>query len=370
MSAPLSGVRVLELAGVGPVPHAAMILADLGADIVLVERPNSRTIPGTPTGEHDVIKRGRRAVEADLRHPEDRDAVLDLVARADVLLEGYRPGVTERLGIGPDDCRARNPRLVYGRMTGWGQAGPMSGRAGHDINYLSLTGVLNAIGRSGQPPTPPLNLVGDYGGGSMLLVVGVLAALWQRQQTGLGQVVDAAMVDGASLLAQLMWTFRASGGWAPDRGANLIDSGAPFYDTYATADGRYVAVGALEPGFYAELIGGLGLAGVPLPPQFDRAGWPVLRQRFTEIFLTRTRDEWALVFRDIDACVSPVLSFDEALENEHIRARGTLSRSNGVDQAAPAPRFSSSSRAPLDVPPPLRRAKLDEVLLSWQPAGA
>jgi alpha-methylacyl-CoA racemase len=367
MSAPLSGVRVLELAGLGPVPHAAMILADLGADVVLIERPNPKAIPGTPSGDGDVIQRGKRAVAADLRRPEDREAVLDLVARADALLEGYRPGAAERLGIGPDDCRARNPRLVYGRMTGWGQDGPMSGRAGHDINYLALTGVLNAIGRSGQPPTPPLNLVGDYGGGSMLLVIGVLAALWQRQQTGAGQVVDAAMVDGASLLAQMIWAFRATGGWTQDRGANLLDSGAPFYDTYATADGRYVAVGALEPAFYAELIGGLGLAGEPLPAQFDRAGWPELRRRFTEIFLTRTRDEWVSVFRDIDACVSPVLSFDEALKNEHILARGTLRSSHGIDQAAPAPRFSA---APRDVPPPLRRTELAEVMRSWQPPSA
>lgn len=362
----LHGVRVVELEAKGPAPFAVMLLADLGADVVRVDRARNPPLArATPA----ALDRGRKSVALNLKDAAGLELFLRLLDTADVLVEGYRPGVAERLGFGPDVCLQRNPRLVYARMTGWGQDGPLAPRAGHDINYLALTGALYSLGSADRPPPPPLNLVGDFGGGGLYLAIGILAALLERERSGLGQVVDAAMVDGASLLAQLMWTFRASGGWAPDRGANLIDSGAPFYDTYATADRRYVAVGAIEPAFYSELIGGLGLTDVPLPAQYDRAGWPVLRQRFTARFLTRTRDEWASVFRDTDACVTPVLSFDEALENEHIRARGTLTRSNGMDQVAPAPRFSSSSQAPLDVPPPLRRAKLDEILLSWQSPG-
>nr|WP_255426250.1 CaiB/BaiF CoA-transferase family protein [Pseudonocardia sp. C8] len=331
-------MKVIELAGIGPGPHAAMILGDLGADVVRVDRPG-----GLRLGSGDVpdpTTRGRRTVTADLKDPAGRETVLRLVERADVLLEGYRPGVTERLGVGPDDCHARNPRLVYGRMTGWGQDGPLAARAGHDINYISLTGALHAIGRSGERPVPPLNLVGDFGGGSMLLVVGVLAALWEARSSGEGQVVDAAMVDGVSMLNQMFWGFLAQGAWTDERGANLLDGHAPFYDTYACADGRYVAVGALEPQFYAQLIAGLGLTEDELGPQYDRDGWPAMRARFTEVFASKPRDEWAEIFAGTDACTTPVLSFAEARENAHLAARNTVVTSEGVPQAAPAPRFS------------------------------
>ena len=266
--------------------------------------------------------------------------MLRLVEHADVLIEGFRPGVTERLGVGPADCHARNPRLVYARMTGWGQDGPLAATAGHDINYIALTGVLHAIGRAGQRPVPPLNLVGDFGGGSMPLVVGVLAAVWDARRTGAGQVVDAAMVDGVSTLAQLMWGLLHAGAWRDERERNIIDGAAPFYDTYVCADGRYVAVGAIEPKFYAALLAGLGLRAEELPDQLDRRGWPVLKARFAGVFATRSRDEWAEVFGGTDACVTPVLSFAEAARHPHMVARRTVVRHGGVPQAAPAPRFS------------------------------
>ncbi len=342
MTGPLHGLRVLELAGIGPGPHAAMILADLGADVIRVERP-SGGLEMTSADAPDVLARGRRRVAVDLKDPAGRDTVLALAELADVLLEGYRPGVTERLGVGPADCLARNPRLVYGRMTGWGQDGPLVQRAGHDITYLALSGALHAIGRAGERPVPPLNLVADFGGGSMLLVVGVLAALWERERSGRGQVVDAAMVDGASTLLAMVWSLLGAGAWADERGANLLDGGAPFYDTYTCADGGHVAVGALEPKFYAELLTGLGLAGEGLPQQYDRAGWPELRDRFAAVFATRTRDEWAAVFDGTDACVAPVLTLHEAPDHPHLAARSTLVESDGVRQPAPAPRFSRTS---------------------------
>ena len=282
---PLDGLRVVELAGLGPGPHAAMVLGDLGADVVRVDRPQ----PGftLAADQPDYLLRNRRSVTADLKSQAGRDLVLRLAARADVLLEGLRPGVAERLGVGPEQCQAVNPGLIYGRMTGWGQDGPLAARSGHDLNYISLTGALHAIGRAGQPPTVPLNLVGDFGGGSMFLVTGVLAALWERQRSGRGQVVDAAMVDGVSVLTQMMWAFRGAGTWTDDRDANLLDGGAPFYDTYTCADGRWIAVGALEPQFYAALLKGLGLDGEDLPPQLDPSGWPQLRARFTAVIVTR-----------------------------------------------------------------------------------
>ncbi len=281
MPGPLHDLRVVELAGIGPAPHAAMVLADLGADVVRVDRP----VPGFGlAGDRpDYLLRNRRSVVADLKADTGRDLVLRLAAKADVLLEGFRPGVAERLGVGPEPCQAVNPRLIYGRMTGWGQDGPMSSQAGHDLNYISLTGVLHAIGPAGRPPAVPLNLIGDFGGGSMLLVTGVLAALWERGRSGEGQVVDAAMVDGAGVLTQMQWAFRGAGTWSDERQANLLDGGAPFYDTYTCADGRWIAVGALEPQFYAALLTGLGLAGEDLPAQGDRSGWPRLRARFTEV---------------------------------------------------------------------------------------
>jgi len=348
VAGPLTGLKVIELAGVGPGPHAAMMLSDLGADVVRVDRPVDEEKLPPPT---DYLLRGRRSITVDLKTAAGRETVLRLAERADVLLEGFRPGVTERLGVGPTDCQARNAELVYARMTGWGQQGPMAPRAGHDINYISLTGVLHAIGSADGKPPPPVNLVGDFGGGSMLLVVGILAALWERARSGKGQVVDAAMVDGASVLAQMMWSMRAAGLWSDQRGVNLLDGGAPFYDTYICADGRYVALGALEPRFYAQLLKGLRLDPADMPKQYDRSGWPTLRARFTAVLATKTRDQWAEVFGDVDACVTPVLTFPEAIHHPHLRARSTLIEIDGVPQAAPAPRFSRTPSAPPSSPP-------------------
>ena len=344
---PLDGLRVVELGGIGPAPHAAMVLADLGADVVRVERPGSSGL-----GVGDAALRHRRWVPADLKVDADKQTVLRLVAAADVLIEGFRPGVAERLGLGPAECLALNPRLVYGRVTGWGQHGPRAHQAGHDINYVALTGALAAIARPGQRPVPPVNFVGDYGGGSMLLLVGVLAALWERQSSGQGQVVDAAMVDGVSLLAQLVWSMRGVGAWTDRAGVNLLDGGAPFYDTYRCADGRDVAVGALEPQFYSALLAGLGIEEDGLPAQLDPAGWPLLRRRLTEAFASRSRDEWMAVFGGVDACVSPVLDWGEAPLDEHLTARGTLPVVDGVVHAAPAPRFSRSALRPPAPPRP------------------
>ncbi|MDG3015584.1 CaiB/BaiF CoA-transferase family protein [Speluncibacter jeojiensis] len=337
---PLVGVRVVELAGIGPGPHAAMLLADLGADVVRVQRRGA--LPGKP-GRRDQMQRGRRVVEADLKDPADLAKVLELIGRADVLLEGFRPGVTERMGLGPEDCLARNPRLVYGRMTGWGQDGPRAQLAGHDINYISLTGLLNAVGRNGERPVPPLNLFGDFGGGSMFLVMGVLAALLESKNSGRGQVIDAAMVDGASVLGQMMWSFRGMNMWSDERGVNMLDGGAPYYDTYECADGKYFAVGAIEPQFYAELLTGLGLDPEKLPGQQDRSSWPQLRKTLAEAFASRTRDEWTAVFDGTDACATPVLTFAEASSDPHIAARGILTEIDGVTQPLPAPRFSRTA---------------------------
>jgi alpha-methylacyl-CoA racemase len=365
MPGPLVGLRVVELAGIGPGPHAAMLLADLGADVVRIERPSEgkQGLQLAPVAD-DQMLRGRRSVMLDLKDPAGRETTLRLVEQADVLIEGLRPGVTERLGVGPADCHARNPRLVYGRMTGWGQAGPLADRPGHDINYIALTGALHAIGNAGAKPVPPLNLVGDFGGGSMFLVFGVLAALWERDRSGAGQVIDAAMVDGVSVLAQMFWSLRAGGLWSDERGSNLLDSGTPFYDTYACADGRYVAVGALEPQFYAALLDGLGLTDEDLPGQLDPAGWPALRQRFTDAFASRGRDEWVAVFEGTDACVAPVLSFAEVPAHPHIAARGTVITIDGVPQAAPAPRFSRT-RPDRPTPPPKPGADTANVLADW-----
>ncbi|CLS93434.1 fatty acid-CoA racemase [Mycobacterium tuberculosis] len=287
MAGPLSGLRVVELAGIGPGPHAAMILGDLGADVVRIDRPSS--VDGI---SRDAMLRNRRIVTADLKSDQGLELALKLIAKADVLIEGYRPGVTERLGLGPEECAKVNDRLIYARMTGWGQTGPRSQQAGHDINYISLNGILHAIGRGDERPVPPLNLVGDFGGGSMFLLVGILAALWERQSSGKGQVVDAAMVDGSSVLIQMMWAMRATGMWTDTRGANMLDGGAPYYDTYECADGRYVAVGAIEPQFYAAMLAGLGLDAAELPPQNDRARWPELRALLTEAFASHDRDHW------------------------------------------------------------------------------
>ncbi|HEY6796123.1 MAG TPA: CaiB/BaiF CoA-transferase family protein [Kineosporiaceae bacterium] len=360
---PLAGVKVVELAGIGPAPHAAMLLGDLGADVVRVERPRGGLPFGAGPGR-DHLLRNRRSVVADLKRPADRGLVLALAERADVLVEGSRPGVAERLGVGPDTCLARNPRLVYARMTGWGQQGPWADRVGHDINYLSVTGVLHAVGRAGERPVPPLNLGADFGGGSMFCVTGILAALVERASSGRGQVVDVAMVDGAALLAQMIWALRGTGDWSDERGTNLLDGGAPFYDTYACADGRHVAVGALEARFYADLLAGLGLAGQDLPAQHDRAGWPVLRQRFTEVFATRDRDDWVEAFDGSEACVTPVLTFAEAATHPPAAARGAHVVLDGVVQPSPAPRFS---RTPAPAPQPPREPGADTaaVLRDW-----
>ncbi|EID78214.1 MULTISPECIES: CaiB/BaiF CoA transferase family protein [Rhodococcus] len=361
MTGPLAGVRVVELARIGPVPHAAMVLGDLGADVVRVDRPDSGASLYDRAEDH--LFRNRRAVLADLKDAADLRRVRQLIDRADVVLEGFRPGVVERLGLGPEQCMATHSRLVFGRMTGWGQTGPSKDGAGHDINYISLTGALHAIGRPGQPPAVPLSLVGDFGGGSMLLVTGVLAALVERSVSGRGQVIDAAMVDGASLLMQPVWGMFGAGFWQDERGTNFLDGASPFYRTYECADGKFVAVGALEPQFYAALLRGLGLEGDDLPAQHDRRSWPQLSERFAVIFAGHSRDHWGAVFAGTDACVTPVLSLREAAQNQHLRDRQTLIDVEGVVQAAPAPRFS---RTPPGAPrPPRSYQSIDEIARSW-----
>ncbi|MEU6468183.1 CaiB/BaiF CoA transferase family protein [Streptomyces massasporeus] len=336
---PLTGVRVVELAGIGPGPFAAMLLADLGADVVRVDRPGGPGLAIDPA--YDVTNRNKRSVVVDLKAPDGPDRVLDLVARADILVEGYRPGVAERLGVGPGDCHARNPRLVYGRMTGWGQDGPLAQRAGHDIAYIAPTGALGMIGRPDEPPAVPANLLGDYAGGSLYLVVGVLAALHHARASGTGQVVDAAIVDGTAHLATMIHGMLAAGGWQDRRGANLLDGGCPYYGTYETADGRYMAVGALEPQFYAEFLALLGVEDQE-GARKDVARWGELREQVATRFKSRTRDEWTAVFDGSDACVAPVLSLREAPHHPHLAARGTFTDHGGITQPAPAPRFSAT----------------------------
>ena len=332
---PLAGIRVIEFGAIGPVPFCAMLLADMGADVVQVGRPGPRR-----EARFDVTLRGRRVITLDLKRDQDKAAALALIGRADILLEGNRPGVMERLGLGPDACRARNSRLVYGRMTGWGQDGPLAPTAGHDINYIALTGALHAIGPAQGGPVPPLNLVGDYGGGAMFLAFGVLCALLEARGSGKGQVVDAAMVDGAATLMSLFCGLRARGAWTDRRGSNMLDGGAPWYATYETADGKHVAVGALEEPFWQELLLRLGIAPGALPPREDHAGWEGIRAALALAFRRRDRDEWAAIFRDSDACVSPVMNLAEAVDHEHLTARGCFIDLDGVTQPAPVPRFS------------------------------
>jgi alpha-methylacyl-CoA racemase len=344
-SGPLAGIRVVELAGIGPGPFAGMMLAELGAEVTRVDRPGPQGLPPAITG---ALTRSRPTVHLDLKSAEGRAALLELADESDVLVEGLRPGVTERLGLGPEVCLERNPRLVYARMTGWGQDGPLARTAGHDITYLAITGALHVSGTRDKP-MPAANLVADFGGGAMVLVVGVLAALLERTTSGRGQVVDAAMVDGAASLATLMYTMFGAGFWRDERQANLLDGGAPFYDTYRCSDGRYVAVGALEPQFYAALLDGLGLTGQLEGGQLDVAQWPAHRAAFTAAFATRTRDEWATHFAQTDACVAPVLSLAEAPTHPHNVARGTFVTVDGVVQPRIAPRFS---RTPTRDPSP------------------
>lgn len=344
---PLAGIRVVELAGIGPGPFAASLLADMGASVTRVVRPGDDTLGPVAA----VLTGARPSVERDLADPAAREQVLGLVEDSDVLLEGFRPGVAERLGLGPEVCLARNPALVYGRVTGWGQDGPLAARAGHDINYTALTGALASFARRGQPPVVPLNLVADFAGGSMFLLFGVLCALVERQRSGLGQVVDAAMVDGVSRLLAMAHEMRGLGAWSEEPGTNLLDTGAPFYDVYRTADGGLVAVGPLEPRFYAELLAGLGLDPRDLPDQYDRRGWPVLRARFTAVFATRTRVEWDAVFAGTDACVTPVLGLDEAPAHPHLAARGTYDWHAGAWVPAVAPRLSRTPGRSRRLPP-------------------
>ena len=354
---PLVGLRIVELEAIGPVPLAGMVLADMGCDVVRIRRPG----PRAPSGS--IVDRGRREVTLDLKHQAGRDAALSLVGHADALLEGARPGVMERLGLGPAPCLAANPRLVYGRMTGWGQTGPLAPFAGHDINYIALTGALHAIGTA-QGTVPPLNLVGDYGGGAMVLALGVLAALLSARSSGQGQVVDAAMTDGSAVLMSLFYGFHAAGLWQDRRMANLLDGAAPFYRTYRCADGREVAVGAIEPQFYAALLAGLDLDPAAFP-QRDRTCWAGTSKAFAERFATRARDEWAAIFDGTDACVTPVLSLAEAPHHPHNLARKTFDTVNGVPQPMPAPRFSETPGAARNS----EAADVEAILSRWSAAG-
>ncbi|MDM0072682.1 CaiB/BaiF CoA-transferase family protein [Variovorax sp. J31P207] len=362
----LSGIRVLEFEAIGPGPFGTMLLADMGADVIRIDRPvpHSDLGPKSTGPRIDITGRGRRSVTLDLKQPQAVAAALDLVERADVVVEGFRPGTMERLGLGPEAALARNPRLVYGRMTGWGQTGPLADRAGHDLNYIALSGVLSGIGPAGGRPVPPLNLVGDYGGGGMLLAMGVLAALLNVQRGGAGQVVDAAMIEGAAQLGAVFWGMIAAGNWKEERGSNWLDSGAPWYDTYRTSDGHCMAVGAVESRFYAELVGKLGLADAGLPSQHDRAGWPRLREAFERAFASRTRAEWCAVFDGSDACVAPVLGFTEAPSHAQHRARGSFVEVGGVIQPGPAPRFSATPSA-LPRPAPARGELGEAALRDW-----
>jgi alpha-methylacyl-CoA racemase len=357
MAGPLAGSRVVELAGLGPGPFTAMLLADLGADVVRVDRQATPTVDPTVY----VMHRGRRSVALDLKQNDGVEIVLRLVEWSDVLLEGFRPGVMERLGLGPDDCWARNPRLVYGRMTGWGQDGPLALTAGHDIDYIALSGALSACARHGERPVPPVNMIGDFGGGGAFLALGVLAAMWEAARTGEGQVVDAAMVDGSAVLTTMLHGLIAQGRWRDEAGVNFADTGSPFYDVYECLDGRYVGVGAIEAPFYRELLERLGLDADDLPDRRDEANWPALKERFAAIFRTRTRDEWAEVFATSDGCVAPVLSLTEAPRHAHNIARRTFVTHAGIVQPAPAPRFSRTPAA-LNRRPPVPGEHSVEIL--------
>jgi len=359
-SGPLSGIRVLEIAGMGPGPFCAMVLSDFGADVIRVDRADAVGGPGDAQASVDVLSRGRRSLAVDLKQPGAVELVLRLVEQADVLVEGYRPGVMERLGLGPDVCLGRNPRLVYGRMTGWGQDGPWAAQAGHDINYISLAGALWPIGRAGEAPVPPLNLVGDFGGGGMLLAVGICAALAERATSGRGQVVDAAMTDGAALLNGFLYGMRAAGLWGDERGANLLDTGAPFYEVYETADGRWISLGSIEPKFFRNLVNGLGL-DIGLAAQTDQAQWPAQKEKLAAIFRTKTSDEWTELLASADTCFAPVLSPWEAPQHPHNAARGTFTESFGVLQPSPAPRFSRTP-AVIAGPPAVPGQHTDEIL--------
>jgi alpha-methylacyl-CoA racemase len=359
---PLAGYRIVEMAGIGPAPFAAMMLADMGAEVIRVDRREAADLglPGVAP-RFDVLHRGRRSIAVDVRAEAGREVVKRLAARADALIEGFRPGVMERLGLGPDVLLGLNPKLVFGRMTGFGQDGPLASAAGHDIDYIALAGVLHAIGRKGEAPVPPLNLVGDFGGGGMLLAFGVVCALLEAQRSGKGQVVDAAMIDGSAALMALTFGLFAQGAWKDERGVNVLDTGAPWYDTYETRDGKWLAVGAIEKRFYEALVEGLGLTPSELPGQHDRAGWPELRRRFAEAIAGKTREEWERIFEGTDACVAPVLALSEVAKHPHNAARGTFVTRDGVLQPAPAPRFSRTVPE-MGAPPRQPGADTDAVL--------
>jgi alpha-methylacyl-CoA racemase len=366
MSGPLTGFKIIEIAGIGPGPFCAMLLADMGADVVRVDRAQSVRGPAPDTPAKDVSLRGRRSIAVDLKHPDGVATLLDLVEQADALIEGFRPGVMERLGVGPDDCFARNPKLVYGRMTGWGQDGPYAPYAGHDINYISLAGALAHIGRNGEAPVPPLNLVGDFGGGGMFLAFGVVCALLEAQRSGQGQVVDAAMVDGTATLMAMFWSMSQTGVWdASQRGVNLLDGGAHFYDAYECADGKYISIGSIEPQFYAELLRLTGLADDPdFAKQMDRGQWPTLKERIKEVFRSKTRDEWCALMEHTDVCFAPVLTMEEAAQHPHNVARNLIIERDGIKQPAPAPRFSRTKPEILRSPQHPGQGTV-EVLSEW-----
>ncbi|MGI6855126.1 CaiB/BaiF CoA transferase family protein [Mesorhizobium sp. 1B3] len=365
---PLQGLKVIEMAGIGPGPFCAMMLADMGADVIRLDRADAVGAPGERNPNFEVLNRGRPSIALDLKRQEAIELVLRLVDGADVLIEGFRPGVMERLGLGPEHCAVRNPRLVYGRMTGWGQTGPLAQSAGHDINYIALSGALHAIGRRGEAPVPPLNLVGDFGGGSMYMLFGILCALWERERSGQGQVVDAAILDGAISLSSFLFGAFARGAWTDRRGTNLLDGGRPWYDCYETADGGHVSVGPIEPKFYAQLLDMVGLGGEVLPAQNDPQGWDTLQARLAELFRTKTRAEWSALLENTDACFAAVLSAEEAPDHPQNKARGNFIEINGVRQPAPTPRFS---RTQSGKPGPAARAgqHTTEALLRWGVPG-
>jgi alpha-methylacyl-CoA racemase len=368
MAGPLSGIKVIEFESIGPAPFAGMLLADMGADVLVIDRPENTDLGLKRERWYDVMMRGKRSLTLDLKRGQSKEAALELIARADALIEGMRPGVMEKLGLGPDKALERNPKLVYGRMTGWGQTGPLAARAGHDINYIALAGVLNAFGRKGEAPLPPLNLVGDFGGGGMLLGFGVACGLIETQRSGKGQVIDAAMVEGASLLAAMFSGFIAANTWSEERGANILDTGAPWYNVYETKDGKHVSIGAIEDRFYKDLLVKLNAVEF-LSLQHDRVSWPEMKSRFVVIFKSKTRDEWVQAFEGSDACFAPVLSWSEAPRHPHNRARSSYISVKRVEQPAPAPRFS---RTPAEVlrPPPERGEGGKQALADWGLASA
>jgi alpha-methylacyl-CoA racemase len=360
----LSGYKIIEFAGIGPAPMCAMLLSDMGAEVLRIDRTEDANL-GIPTdAKYGVLNRGRRSVALDLKRKEGAEVALKLIAKADALIEGFRPGVMERLGLGPDVCMARNPRLVFGRMTGWGQEGPLAHAAGHDINYIALTGALHSIGRKGEAPVPPLNLVGDFGGGGVYLALGVVAGILEAQKSGKGQVIDVAMIDGASSLMAAIYGLRAAGRWTDVRGENILDTGAHYYDVYETSDGKYISIGSIEPKFYAELLRLSGLQQEELPRQNDRGAWPALKDRVAKIFKTKTRDEWCKIMEGSEVCFAPVLSMQEAPNHPHNRRRGTFVEVDGVVQPAPAPRFSRTPSG-IQRPPATPGEHTDEALREW-----